>query len=168
MPKIIENLEQRLTEEARKQIRQSGYSAMTIRSVASSCGVSVGAVYNYFSSKDALLAACMLDDWNRCMEAIDQTSSQSEDPEAVIRCLYDQLRGFIQSYEAVFRDARAASAYLGHLGQYHGILRAQLASPLRKFCGSDFSADFIAEAMLTWTMAGKDVEELYAVIKKNF
>ena len=34
MPKIIENLENRLIEEARKQIEEAGYSAMTIRSVA--------------------------------------------------------------------------------------------------------------------------------------
>ena len=34
MPKIIENLPQRLLEEARRQIETSGFSAMTIRSVA--------------------------------------------------------------------------------------------------------------------------------------
>ena len=44
MPKIIENLPQRLTEEARRQIEQSGFSAMTIRSVAKGCGVGVGTV----------------------------------------------------------------------------------------------------------------------------
>ena len=53
MPKIIENLDQRLKEEARRQIRESGYSAMTIRSVAAACGVGVGTVYNYYPSKEA-------------------------------------------------------------------------------------------------------------------
>lgn len=33
MPKIIENLESRLIEEAKKQIEESGYGAVTIRSV---------------------------------------------------------------------------------------------------------------------------------------
>ena len=42
MPKIIKNLESRLIEEAKQQIRQSGYSAMTIRSVAKACGVGAG------------------------------------------------------------------------------------------------------------------------------
>ena len=168
MPKIIENPEQRMAEEARKQIRQSGYSAMTIRSVAKACGIGVGTVYNYFPSKEDLLAACMLEDWNRCVGAINQAASRSEEPEAVIYCLYRQLRGFIQSYEAVFQDAHAATAYSGYLGRYHGILRAQLAAPLRKYCDSDFSAEFIAEAILTWTMAGKDIDEQYALIKKLF
>ena len=44
MPKIIQNLENRLIEEAKKQIRESGYGALTIRSVAKACGVGVGTV----------------------------------------------------------------------------------------------------------------------------
>ena len=60
MPKIIENLESRLVEEARRQAWEGGYSAVTIRSVAAACGVGVGTVYNYFESKDALLAAFLL------------------------------------------------------------------------------------------------------------
>ena len=46
MPKIIENLETKLIEEAKKQFETSGYSALTIRSVAKACGVGVGTVYN--------------------------------------------------------------------------------------------------------------------------
>ena len=45
MPKIIENLEDRLIQEARRQIAESGYGATTIRSVAKGCGVGVGTVY---------------------------------------------------------------------------------------------------------------------------
>ena len=70
MPKIIKNLERILLEEARNQIEASGYSAVTIRSVAAACGVGVGTVYNYYASKDELLAAYMLEDWNACITAI--------------------------------------------------------------------------------------------------
>ena len=51
MPKIIENIREKLLEEARRQVMDQGYSTMTIRSVASVCGVGVGTVYNYFESK---------------------------------------------------------------------------------------------------------------------
>ena len=37
---------------SRELIRQRGWSAVSIRSVAAACGVSVGSIYNYFSSKD--------------------------------------------------------------------------------------------------------------------
>ena len=168
MPKIIENLEERLIEEAKKQIEASGYSAMTIRSVASGCGVGVGTVYNYFSSKDSLLATCLLRDWHTCVAAIHDVSQTSDLPEPVVRCIFDQLHSFARRHEAIFRDEAAASAFAGSFSRYHGMLRAQLASPLRKFCGSDFAAEFIAESLLTWSMSGKPFHDIYGMINKLF
>ena len=104
MPKIIENLEEKLLCEARKQLQETGYSAMTIRSVAAGCGVGVGTVYNYFPSKDALLAASMLEDWQSCVAAVHGVSGSEQSPERVLRCIYDQLLGFIDRHQVLFRD----------------------------------------------------------------
>lgn len=168
MPKIIENLEQRLMEEAKKQIEESGYSAMTIRSVAKGCGVGVGTVYNYFSSKDELLARHLLEDWNQCVTAIGTVSAYSDGPRPVLQCMYDQLISFSQRHQNIFRDEAAAAGFAGSFGRYHSMLRNQLAQPMRKFCTSDFSAAFIAEALLTWTMAGTPFEDLYGMVEKIF
>ena len=61
MPKIIQNLENRLIAEAKLQVQTLGYGAVTIRSIAKSCGVGVGTVYNYFPSKEALVATYLLE-----------------------------------------------------------------------------------------------------------
>ena len=42
----------------------------------------------------------------------------------------------------------------------------QLAEPLRAFYADAFTAEFIAESMLTWTMAGKSFEEIYSILNK--
>ena len=168
MPKIIENLENRLIEEARKQIEESGYGTMTIRSVAKACGVGVGTVYNYFASKEELVAKHLLEDWNRCVSAIRAVSTYSDSPRPVLLCIYDQLRDFASRHQALFRDDAAAAAFAGSFGRYHGLLRGQLAEPLRKFCASEFAAEFLAEAILTWTMAGKSFDELYGMMEKLF
>ena len=70
MPKIIENLKDRLIAEAEKQIEESGYGAVTIRSVAKACGVGVGTVYNYFPSKETLIATHLLVDWKMCVDTL--------------------------------------------------------------------------------------------------
>ena len=168
MPKIIENLEQRLIKEAKKQLQECGYSNVTIRSVAKGCGVGVGTVYNYFPSKEALLATYILESWKNCVVAICAASEISQAPQPVLRCIYDQLLGFSEEHSVVFRDEAAAATFAGSFSRYHGMLRSQLAFPLRKFCGSDFAAEFVAEALLTWTMAGKTFDEIYGMLEKLF
>ena len=168
MPKIIENPENRLIAEARKQIEEFGYGAMTIRSVAKACGVGVGTVYNYFPSKEALVATHLLEDWLQCMAAIQAVSTYSDSPRSVALCIYDQLVSFSHRHGTIFQDEAAAASFAGSFGKYHAMLRAQLSKPFRKFCNSDFAAEFLAEAMLTWTMAGKSFDELYGMLEKHF
>ena len=168
MPKIIKDLESRLIEEAKRQIEEAGYGAVTIRSVAKACGVGVGTVYNYFPSKDELLATYMLRDWDRCITAINAVSDYSDAPQGVVRCIFDQLLAFEKMHKAIFRDEAAGAAFSGSFSHYHTMLRDQLAAPLRKFCRSDFAADFIAESLLAWTMAGTEFDALYGMIEKLF
>jgi len=164
MPKIIENLPERLAEEARRQIAESGFSAMTIRSVAKSCGVGVGTVYNYYSSKEELVATFMLSDWKACVAAIESCADEAQSLEPVLNIIHEKLRLFMEQYDPVFQDESAAVSYTGSTSRYHGVLRGQLAAPIRKFCRDDFTAEFIAEAMLTWTVAGTDFDELKGIL----
>ena len=168
MPKIIENLESKLIEEAHKQVAQSGYGALTVRSVAKACGVGVGTVYNYFPSKEDLLAAYLLSDWKVCVAAIDDAGRQADSPAPVIRCIFDQLLSYAQRHQAIFCDEAAAANFAGSFSPYHGLLRSQLAAPIRKHCSSDFMAEFIAESLLTWAMSGKSFDEIYEILKKLF
>lgn len=168
MPKIIDNLPQRLVAEARRQVKEGGYSGLTIRSVAAACGVGIGTVYNYFPSKDALLVQCMLEDWQQCVESISAVSAGADDPEPVLRCIFEQLHRYETEHVSVFRDEATAAAFAGSFSRYHQLLRVQLAEPLKKFCKEPFTAEFIAEAMLTWTIAGTDFPRIYSILQKLF
>lgn len=167
MPKIIENLRERLLTEARKQVEENGYAATTVRSVAQACGIGVGTVYNYFPSKDALLAAYMLEDWQDCLASIHAAASVSDSPEPVFRCIHEQLHSYSLRHRTLFHDEAARDIFSGSFSPYHSLLRAQLAKPLERYCDA-FTAEFTAEAILTWTTAGKPFGEINRLIQKLF
>lgn len=166
MPKIIENLKARLLAEAKQQIQENGYESVTIRSIAKGCGVGVGTVYNYFPSKEALIAAHLLEDWQNCLNTIRSVADHAQIPQPVLQSIYDQLVGFAHRHQAVFCAEAAISGYASSFSQYHTLLRSQLAQPLRKFCPDDFFAQFVAESLLTWSMAGKSFSDIYEILKK--
>ena len=165
MPKIIKNLEENLLAETARQISTAGYNGVNIRSIAKACGIALGTVYNYFPSKEHLIVSCMLENWNVCISAI-ESAGEATSPRPVAECIYTQLLNFSNEYQSLFNDKNAIAVFISSVDKYHMMLRSQLANPLRKFCQNDFEAEFVAEALLTWTMKGKRFEEIYAVLAK--
>lgn len=53
-----------ILKKSRELIRQKGCSALNIRAVANECGVAVGSIYNYFSSKAELNEAVVESVWS--------------------------------------------------------------------------------------------------------
>lgn len=174
MPKIIENLREKLLLEARRQVMEDGYSTMTIRSVAKACGVGVGTVYNYFESKDMLVASFMLTDWMQCMSNINEFCEVEGNPQAVLQCLYNELKKFIDRYQVLFKDTNAGNSFSAAVSGRHVLLRNQIAAPLMQICEKQskaepkFLAEFVAESMLTWTVANRDFEEISQVLLQLF
>ncbi len=170
MPKIIQNAREMLIAEARKQVIERGYSSVTVRSVAKACGLGIGTVYNYFSSKDMLIASFMAEDWQMCMESINRCCDDSATPEPVFRCIYEQLNQFIITHSALFTDNQAAKVFASVFTVRHKQLRSQLAEPISKICvvhavhNSEFLSEFISESLLTWTVAGRSYEDIYSVL----
>ena len=169
MPKIIENLRQTLLEEAKRQIKENGYAKTTIRSVAGACNVGVGTVYNYFESKDMLIATFMLEDWMECLREMKNYST--DDLRAFLTHFYDALSGFLEKHQDLFQDKEAAKSFSGVFAGRHKQLRSQLAEILRPVCEAsegdqEFLAEFIAEALLTWTVAGKKMEDMLPIFEK--
>lgn len=167
MPKIIENVREQLLAEAKKQISERGYSRTTIRSVAGECGLAVGTMYNYFSSKDMLIASFMLEDWKSCLAQYN--ISAERDPEKLLRGIYSALQSFIVIYRALFSDPDAARVFASAFSERHKLLRDQLADIILPVCSGDnpsFTAQFISESLLTWTVAGASFEEIFLLLKK--
>lgn len=174
MPKIIENVRGLLLAEAQKQIEENGYENVTIRSIAKGCSIGLGTFYNYFKSKDMLIATFLLEDWQQRMTKVSKESEGKSTPMDVIEAINQELTEFIQSHENIFSSPNAVKAFHSSVGDKHKLLRSQIAAPILNACilgeyeNPVFLADFAAEALLTWTVAKKNYDEISSVIQKLF
>lgn len=86
---------------SRELIRQQGWRAVNIRSVAAACGVSVGSIYNYFDSKSDLAGATVESVWCEIFQRpADETVFQ--DTLACIRWAYQRMAYGCKQYPGFF------------------------------------------------------------------
>lgn len=170
MPKIIENVRGQLLAEARRQIAMHGYAATTIRSVACACGLGTGTVYNYFPSKEMLVAAFVYEDWKKYLEEMEKLPNDA--PRELLGGIFDCLQRFSAENAKLFSDTDAAKLIAAGFSSRHKILREQIASFILPLCErncldtSAFSAEFLAEALINWAMEGVEFDSLYPILGK--
>ncbi len=162
MPKIIANVKEQLLSETKKQINERGYENTTIRSVAQGCGVAVGTVYNYFKSKDMIIATFILKDWMTCMETI--AKYPKENRKDYLAFIYYSLVKFTQNHKNVFTNREAGKVFNMAFSDRHKQIRGQLADLIAPISDNKFTAEYVAEALLCWTMAGKSFDDIYNLL----
>ena len=174
MPKIIENLREKIIQEAKDQITINGYESVTIRSIAKSCDIGLGTFYNYFKSKDMLIATFLFEDWKERITKITDKYQNETDPMVVVCALYEEVSDFINVYSAIFTSPSAIKTFSSTAPGYHKFVRNQVAEPIYTSCvltgyeNAEFLSLFVAESVVTWTVAKKDYDEIAAIISKLF
>lgn len=86
---------------SRELIRRQGWSAVNIRSVAAACGVSVGAIYNYYDSKSALASATVESVWREIFPR-PEDKALFHDTQAYITWTYEQMERGCRQYPGFF------------------------------------------------------------------
>lgn len=86
---------------SRELIRQRGWAAVSIRSVALACGVSVGSIYNYFDSKAALMADAVESIWHEIFRRPAEDAA-FPDTLACVAWIYERLEYGSRQYPGFF------------------------------------------------------------------
>lgn len=165
MPKVIANLSEQIRSQARELLLSGGWESLTIRTVAARCHVAVGTVYNYYSSKDALIAAVMLEDWQSTLTRMEAAASAADSTADGLRAVFAQLCAFEEQYQAVWQQYAMLNNPLPSRQTYHAQLISQIAAVLHPLLARSQAADdpvlprFLAETLLHLApqgMAGYD------------
>jgi AcrR family transcriptional regulator len=149
MPKIIEDAKESILHCTRKHLSETGYASLSLRLIAKECHLGVGTIYNYFSSKDDLVAQIMLEDWFKCLAEMDRHIVTAIDAETGLIQIQQILKNYCIQYESLFKEAES-SAHV--VSSRHDLLVSQMKERIQKllnqFDQNDDYSVLLAEIML--------------------
>lgn len=99
MDKFSENPREVILEGAKAIALEQGISAINIRAVASRCKISVGTVYNSFSTKGELLVAVVEDFWREAFNDSDKCLRGDKNIFEKIELLYNNLFIYLGKFQ---------------------------------------------------------------------
>lgn len=155
MPKIITDLKTTILSTAKEELFLHGYTALTIRKIAKTCNIAVGTMYNYFSSKDMLVAEIILFDWNDCLAEMKRCCEQAMDINSGLFAIFDVLKKFRDNYRDCWDQyATQANGGMAVRGR-HKMLSSQITAIISSLLlrlqiqPDDYLAEFTTEMLLT-------------------
>ena len=132
-------------------------------------GIAAGTVFNYFPTKESLLACIMLEDWRLCLDRMLNVPEHTETLEQGLLELEALLRAFSEPFLPVWRnyDHRAP------LPEYHKVLISQLSQPLEALLQKagirpgETDLSVLAELLLAASQREEGtIEKLIPIMKK--
>lgn len=132
MPKIIPDLEASLIQAARKSLLDSESHDISIRDLARECGTAVGTVYNYFPSKEALIAKAMMGDWLECCRSMKEDAGVEDRPLDAIRATVAALRRFTSRYAPMWKKYAVEQKTPVNLETRHNQIIAEISEAVNE------------------------------------
>ncbi len=172
MPKIISNLHDSITQKAKEILLEKGYAGLTIKEVATACGIANGTMYNYFTSKQYLVGCIILKDWEKAHDAMRQNALLAQDLDGCFSAIYVQMSAFVQLYKVLFFSKEQNSDAGYNYFERHEILVSQISEVIAEYCAAKsasldkFTQNFIAESIITYSLKQCDYAPLSAIYKK--
>ena len=109
MPKVIENLRETIILEAKNILLTQGFKDLSIREIAKSCNIGTGTFYNYFSTKEDLVAEIFREDWKKVSNLVDELKLTEEPCKEKFRKIYISIGMFVNSYIPIFYEMATLS-----------------------------------------------------------
>lgn len=111
MPRSAKDTGERILAVTKQFITDNPDETVSIRKIASLCGVSPGTIYNHYPDKDHLMAAVMMEDWHKVLKEMEEFSRKADSFRQGTAGIYASLCGFVDSFQTVWRDYRASADY---------------------------------------------------------
>ena len=132
MPKIIENLQDRIVDCARTRLNEYGYGSLTMRQIASDCNVAPGTLYNYYKSKEMLVGTIIFDDWKKVLTDIDENIELAASMHDGLEAISKGLGEFCRRYSALWQEYGSMTGMGKAYGERHTMLVGAISERVKK------------------------------------
>lgn len=153
MPKIIENIEEKIFNAVVLLIRKHGYSEISMRMIAKESGIAAGTLYNYYSDKEELTTTVVYLSWKETLRnlqgILDQELPAREKLHFFLIRLYKEIsqrRGI--GSELMKHDLYKDEKFLEVQEAYTGIFQT-LLKDLEKEEQKNYEEDFLQRIQQT-------------------
>lgn len=129
MPKVtdayLDSRRQHIIDAAFRCFSRNGFHQTTMRQIYAEAGLSAGAIYHYFRSKEEIIQASFIFDYQRGLPVF-QKAAENPDPQAAITHLIDFFYAGLESAAALGADR------VNIQGWAEALVNPQLLTPLRE------------------------------------
>jgi AcrR family transcriptional regulator len=137
MPKNLNNIREDILLVTRQLLKDTGYPDLSIRKIAAKCGVASGTVYNYYSSKNEIIAEILYNEWNLMLRRIDQSTKASIKVIDKLEIMFNELSYFMNNVHGFWVDTypieKNTNINLCTIKEKKQFLRNQLSEKIYSF-----------------------------------
>ena len=154
MPKVIENASEQIIKAGKDVLAEKGFDDFNMRDVAKKCQMAIGTLYNYFPSKDGLIAKILFLDWNEYLNEVNMDAESGDDLFTCLNLIFDDLVDFVLKYEELYKKRLEISDFSYEDNSISLDLQIVISNLIKKYgySVSDFEEAFIAEAFLFYAV----------------
>lgn len=102
MSRIIENPKELILNTAKAILYKDGYSQLSMRNVAKSCGIAAGTIYNYYPTKKDLVIEMMAGYCEEFFHSLDDIKSSKDAFFVKLDKIYNELGAFIKTFREIW------------------------------------------------------------------
>lgn len=166
MPKVIENLRETIILEAKNILLTQGFKNVSIREIAKNCNIGTGTFYNYFSTKEDLVAEIFREDWKKVSNLVDELKHTEEPCKEKFRKIYISIEMFVSSYISIFYEIATIN------GNNHGCMEPNrydvLYTKLSELLDIEKAKGHIISTLSSYKLAELIVSNLMYINKNKF
>jgi AcrR family transcriptional regulator len=134
MPKVIPGLKENILKCADEILSRGEFDKFSIRGIAKECGIAIGTLYNYYSSKDDILKATIESHMQKMLDDIDKKCAEAKSIADGICYICEGVRAFSEKHPETWVTSVLGGYDQAMVSEWKNMLRPAVVQKFTSLC----------------------------------